>query len=139
MARTLNMKFIRYLNLFEKITKVHTQHCFNYNSTIIFLVPKQFMGKALGEEGKNVKKLSSILGKKVKIIILPSGIEDIEEFILSIVYPVKFKSLEVKDDCVTISAGMQTRAALIGRNRSKLNEMKEILEQYFKIKNIKIA
>jgi NusA-like KH domain protein len=133
------MKFIRYLNLFEKMTKVRTQHCFFYNSTIIFLVHPQDVSRAIGESGKNIKKLSQIMEKKVKIIPIPKGPEEIEKFILDIVYPVKFKSVEVKDGCVTISAGMQSRAALIGRNKTRLNEMKEILEHYFGIKELKIA
>ena len=73
------MKFMRYLNLFEKITKVRTQHCFFYNSTVVFLVPKAEMSKAIGESGKSIKKLSQILEKKVKIITLPSGSEDLQK------------------------------------------------------------
>lgn len=139
MARTLDMKFIRYLNLFEKITRVRTQHCFGYNSTIVYLVPRQEIAKSIGESGKNIKKLSQILEKKVKVIAIPSGIEDIRRFILSIIYPVKFKSIEIKENNITISAGMQSKAALIGRNKTRLSEMKKILEQYFGIKDVRIA
>lgn len=139
MVRTLDMKFIRYLNLFEKVTKIRTQHCFCYKLTIIFVVPQQVMAKALGKEGRNIKKLSRILEKKVKVIVTPSGKEDIEKFILAIIYPIKFKSVEIKDDCVVISAGMQSRAALIGRDKCRLNEMKSILEQYFGIKEVKVV
>ncbi len=139
MTRTLDMKFIRYLNLFEKMTKVRTQHCFLYNSTIIFLVQRQDVSRAIGEAGKNIKKLSQIMEKKVKIISIPQGPEEIERFILDIVYPVKFKNVEIKDGCATISAGMQSRAALIGRNKTRLNEMKEILEHYFGVSELRIA
>ena len=139
MARTLDMKFIRYINLFGKITKVGIQHCFSYNSILIFVVPKISMSKALGEGGKNVKRLSEVLGKKVKIVPEPQGKEDIEEFISAIVYPVKFKGTEIEDDKVTINAGMQSKAALIGRNKSRLLEMKSILNEYFGIKEVRIA
>ena len=133
------MKFIRYLNLFEKITGVRTQHCFNYNSGIIFVVPQQLMSKALGESGKNVKKLSEILGRKIRIIAAPSGKEDIEKFISAIVYPVRFNNVEVKEDSVVISAGLQSRATLIGRNKTRLLDMKKILEEYFGIKDVRIG
>jgi NusA-like KH domain protein len=139
MSRIIDMKFIRYLNLFEKITRVRTQHCFFYNSIIIFLVPRAEMSRAIGESGKNIKKLSQILDKKVKIIPCPLGPEDIQKFIIDVVYPVKFKSIEIKEGVVTINAGMQSRAALIGRNKGRLNEMKEVLEQYFGAKDLKIA
>jgi len=139
MARTLDMKFIRYLNLFERVTKVRTQHCFFYNFTIVFLVPRSQVARAIGEGGRNIKKLSQILEKKVKIISIPLGKEDMHRFVLDIIYPVRFKNIEVKDNGVLISAGMQSRASLIGRNKRRLNEMREILEQYFGIKEIRIA
>ncbi len=91
------MRFIRYLNLFEKITGVRSQHCFDYNSTIVFLVPQQFVAIAIGENGKKKKKLAEILGRKARVIAIPSGIKDIERFVVTIVSPLKFKSLEVKD------------------------------------------
>ena len=139
MARTLDMKFIRYLNLFERVTKVRTQHCFFYNFTIVFLVPRSQVARAIGEGGRNIKKLSQILEKKVKIISIPLGKEDMHRFVLDIIYPVRFKNIEVKDNGVLISAGMQSRASLIGRNKRRLNEMREILEQYFGIKEVRIA
>ena len=139
MERTLDMQFIRYLNLFEKITRVRIQHCFSYNSTIIFVVPKMVMAKAIGENGKNIKKLTEILERKVKVIAEPEGREDIERFILSIVYPINFKNVDIKDDFLVINAGRQNKAALIGRNKTRLEEMKNILESYFGIKDVRIA
>lgn len=143
MARTLDMQFIRYLNLFEKITKIRTQHCFLYNLTIIFVVPKHIMAKAIGEQGKNVKKLSEILRKKVKVIASPEADgktkEDIEEFILAIIHPLKFKNLEVEGSKLTINAGRQSKAALIGRNKVRLHEMEDILDSYFGIKELRVA
>lgn len=133
------MKFIRYLNLFEKITKIRTQHCFVYNSIIIFVVPEKVMARAIGEQGKNIKKLSEILGKKVKVIAAPKGKQDIEKFILAIVYPVRFNNLEMKEDKLIIVAGMQSKAALIGRNKTRLLEMQKILEDYFGVKKVRIA
>lgn len=139
MARTIDMKFIRYLNLFEKITRVRAQYCFFYNSTILFLVQLGDVPRAIGESGKNIKKLSQILEKKVKIIAVPRGKEDILKFASDIVYPIKIKNIEIKDDCANINAGVQNRATLIGRNKTRLAEMKEILGQYFGIKELKIT
>lgn len=139
MERTLDMRFIRYLNLFEKITKVRTQHCFGYNSTIVFLVPRPQIARAIGEAGGGIKRLTQILEKKVKIIAIPFGKEDLKNFILDLTYPVKFKSLELNGNSLIINAGMQSRAALIGRNKTRLSEMKEILEQYFGIKEVRIV
>ena len=37
MVRVLDMQFIRYANLFNRITHLTTNHCFEYNHTIIFV------------------------------------------------------------------------------------------------------
>ncbi len=139
MARTLDMRLIRYINLFKKVTNMRAEHCFSYNNNLIFVVPKNKMSKAIGENGRNVKKLSEILGKKVKIIASPQGRESIEDFISAIVHPVKFKNLDVQGDKVIINASKQSKASLIGRNKTRLNEMKNILQEYFGINELRMV
>ena len=68
MVNTIDMQDMRHLNLFERITKIHTRFCFWYNEAIIFCVPRKFISRAIGENGKNVKRLNEILGKRIKII-----------------------------------------------------------------------
>ncbi len=138
MVKTINMQVMRYVNLFEKISKVRADHCFMYNNNIIFVVPKALVSRAIGEDGKNVKKLNKILEKKAKVVAKPEKDEDAENFILSIVYPVKFKNFEVTDNEIIISAGHQSKAALIGRDRCRLEELNKIIKSYFN-KELKIV
>lgn len=138
MVKVLDMRFIRYANLFERITRIRAQHCFSYNSMILFVVPRNFVSQAIGKDNSNLRKLSDILGKKIKIVPAPTGIDSIENFVSVIVHPVKFKAIEVKDEQAIINAGAQSKAALIGRNKSRLDEMSEILDQYFGIKKVLI-
>jgi NusA-like KH domain protein len=127
--KTLDMQFIRYLNLFEKITRVRTKNCFSYNNMIIFGVQPIFVSKAIGENGRNIKQMSEIIGKKIKVIAFPS--RNIYEFICKIIEPLKFKSLEMNDKDVIINAGRQSKAALIGRNRQRVEELNEIVKEYY--------
>jgi len=127
--KTLDMQFIRYLNLFEKITRVRTKNCFFYNNVIIFGVPHILVSKAIGEGGNNIKKMSEILNKRIKVISFPS--RNIFEFVCKIIEPVKFKSLEMNDKEVIINEGRQSKAALIGRNRQRLEELNQIVKEYY--------
>jgi NusA-like KH domain protein len=138
MIKVLDMQFIRYANLFNKITKIRCSHCFEYNNTIIFAVPKKFVMKAIGKDSNNLSKINQVIGKKIKIVAIPRGKEDIESFVSLITKPVKFKAIEIKDNEAIISAGSQNKASLIGRNRVRLNEMTNILEQYFGVKKVMI-
>ena len=63
---------------------------------IVFCVPKNMISKAVGENGKNAKTVSGILGKRIKIIPKPDGLNNIKSFIESIVSPLTFKELEIK-------------------------------------------
>lgn len=136
MVKTLDMQFIRYANLFGKITNIRTNHCFEYNNMIVFAVPRIFVRKAIGINNENLKKLSEILKRKIKIVPIPNGKEEIEKFVSVIVSPVKFKAINIKENDVIINANTQNKASLIGRNKVRLNEMQNILDQYFGIKKV---
>jgi len=136
MVKVLNMQFIRYANLFNKITRIRTNHCFEYNQAIVFAVPRKLVTKALGPDNQNLKRLYKAIGRKVKIVAIPKGREDIENFVSVITYPVKFKAIEIKDDNVVINASSQSKAPLIGRGKKRLEEMKNVLHQYFGVKKV---
>ncbi|MDD5193095.1 MAG: hypothetical protein PHF67_00760 [Candidatus Nanoarchaeia archaeon] len=138
MIKVLDMQFIRYANLFTKITNVRTNHCFEYNHTIIFVVPKGLVKKAIGLQNRNLEKLSQIIGKKIKIVAIPLGRPDIKNFVSIITKPVRFKSIEIQDDEVIINAGPQSKASLIGKEKVRLGEMENILKQYFDIRSVRI-
>lgn len=131
MMQTLDMRFIRYLNLFSKVTGVRSKNCFVYNNFLVFAVPSFSVSKAIGPEGRNVRKLVDIMQKKVKIISLPESIEDAEKFISEIIKPIQFKSLEINGDEIIISGSRQTKATIIGRNKVRLLELKKVVEEFF--------
>lgn len=131
MVNTIDMQDMRYLNLFGKITRVSTRFCFKYNETIFFCVPRLLVSRAVGGEGRNVKKLNEILRKKIKIIPIPLGVQHAKQFIEAIVSPVTFRDLEIKDNEIILTAGSQSKAALIGRNKRRFLEMQKIVKSYF--------
>ena len=138
MVKILSMQFIRYINLFTRITNIKTNHCFEYNNAIVFAVPRSLVSKAIGANNSNLRTLSEIIRKKIKIVAIPNGIEDIENFVSVITYPVRFKSIEVNEDSAIINANNQSKASLIGRDKRRLEEMKNVLDQYFGIKKVMI-
>jgi len=138
MVNTIDMQDLRHLNLFNGITRISTRFCFSYNEALIFCVPKKLVSKAIGEQGKNVKKINQILHKRIKIIPSPRGIEDVKIFFEAVISPTSFKDLEIKDNEIIITAGMQNKAALIGRNRRRLLELQKIAKGFFN-KELRIA
>tara|TARA_Y100000310_G_C20377817_1_gene666583 strand:+ start:185 stop:610 length:426 start_codon:yes stop_codon:yes gene_type:complete len=141
MVSTIDMQLMRYINLFSRISKVHTTKVFVYNNVIVFAVPKPLVSKAVGKDGANVKKLGETLRRKIKVISIANeeSKEDIERFVSDVVSPVTFNKIEFKDGGVVVSAGRQSKAALIGRGRVREKELSEVLRNFFKIKGVRIA
>jgi len=125
------MQDMRHLNLFGKITKISTRFCFKYNEAIVFCVPRKLISKAIGKGGKNIKHMNEILKKRIKVVAAPKGIQDAKSFIQAVVSPVNFKDLEVNGNEIVLTAGSQSKAALIGRNKRRLLEMKRIVKDFF--------
>ena len=139
MAKTIDMQFMRYINLFERFSGVSTSDCFVYNNILFFGVPKSKVFKALGPRSSNVKKLSEVLRRKVKIIEMPLGEEGRKKFVLDLIDPIEANKVEFNEKEVVVSAGMQSRAMLIGRDRIREREMLEILNRNFGIEKVKIC
>lgn len=123
---------MRYINLLDRASNVKTKQCFTYNNTIFFAVPRELVSKAIGPSALNVKNVQENLGKRVKIIAAPNGLEDSLKFVQDLVAPNKFKSLEIKDKCFVLTAGNnQNKAVLIGRNKRRFLELAAILKDIF--------
>ena len=140
MAGTIDMQLMRYINLFARTTKVTTR-CFVYNNQIFFVVPKVKVSVAIGKGAINVKKLSGILRKKIRVIAMPlaDGDESIEKFVEDIVAPIEFNKVDVKNGEIVISAGKHSKAALIGRNRVREKELGGVLGDFFGVSRLRIA
>ena len=121
---------MRYLNLFEKMTGVSTRYCFKYNDFVVFCVPRHLVSMAIGENGRNVKRMSEVLRKRIKVITAPDGIYHAKQFIEAIISPLRFKDLNISENEIILTAG-SNKAALIGRNKRRFLEMQKIIHDYF--------
>ena len=135
----IDMKTMRYLNLLDKVAHVKTSKCFVHNGSIFFAVNKNDVSRAIGPAAINVRRMQEKIGKNIRIIEETENLKDIKMFIEDIVSPVRIKSAEIKDNSVVITAGnSQTKASLIGRNKQRLEELKDIIQNFFNM-NVKIV
>ena len=134
----LNIKEIQWINLFERVTRIKSSACFDYAGNLVFLVKPALVSRAVGRDGMNVKRLSGIVHKRIKIIAIPSqNAGSLERFTLSIIYPNKIKQIQITDNEVLIRAG-KSKASLIGRDRARELELQGVLENLFKIQKLRI-
>jgi transcription antitermination factor NusA-like protein len=124
---------MRYINLLDRVTRIKTTRCFAYNNSIVFAVPKSFVMQAVGKNGSNVHYLQEKIGKKVRIIAETNG-KDMERYIQDIIEPGQFKEMKVEGNELIITAGnMQNKANLLGRNKTRLEELREIVKDDFNL------
>jgi N utilization substance protein A len=141
MAGTIDMQLMRYINLFARTTRVQTTRVFVYNNQIVFAVPRAKVSLAIGKDAVNIKRLSEILRKRIRVVAMPAvdSNEAIGKFVEDVVAPIEFNKIEVRGDSVVVTAGRQSKAALIGRGRQRERELAEVLRNFFHIGKFRIA
>ncbi|MBU3940478.1 MAG: NusA-like transcription termination signal-binding factor [Nanoarchaeota archaeon] len=132
----LDMELIGYINLFEKITRCHVKDSFPYSDKLLFVVGPGQASKAVGKKGANIKKLSDMINKKLKVVEFS---DDPATFLKSFISPIKAQKIEINCNIAEITVrGRQEKGLLIGRDKNNLNCLKEIVKKYFKIEDVKI-
>jgi len=129
----LNLKEIQQINLFEKISRAKVKDCLIEENEITFIVEEGNVKKALGENNKNLKKISEMLKKPVHIIAFSKVPE---KFIGNLIYPIKAK-IKLEDDVVHITPkDYKTKGKIYGRERENLKKIRSLTQKYFKIKDV---
>jgi len=137
MKKVYDVKLMQWITLFENLSGAKVKDAFLRNSSVNFIVEKGDLWKAVGKQGKNVKKIENLIKKKIRVIEFD---EDVCRFVGNFIYPIKVEKIELEDKVVNICAqGAQTKGLLIGRESKNLKELKEILLRYFDIEDIKVV
>lgn len=117
---------------FEKITHVMPSDYLNTETTIIFLVPQESLGKSIGKSAQNIQKLGVIFRKRV-IIIADSS--DMELFIRNFFGNIAILDMDVKDIMgeknVTLIIEEKDRGIAIGRSGERIKAAKVFLKKKF--------
>lgn len=144
MVIKLDTNSLKLMTLFETITRANLQDYFEVEGIKYFVVQKGEIGKAIGRQGANIRRLQDIMKCSIKIV---EHSDDILEFIKNLIYPLKLYSAEVKQenrdnknvDVVYLEAvDIKTRGLIIGRNASSLRNLEKAIQRYFDVKEIKV-
>lgn len=138
---TTRIKFdlntIKSISLFENITHSSVKDCFEQQDRLVFIVNPGEIGKAIGKEGANIRRISALLKKKIKIIEFSP---ELIEFVKNTIMPLKAEDITESEGIVTITPpDTETRGMLIGRGAATLRGFEEAVKRYFDIKEIKVV
>ena len=131
MFNKIDKDTIQNINLFENITKARVKNYFINNDVLNFIVDNTEMGKAIGKNAINIKRLTSLFKKKIRIIEFNNNPII---FLKNLIYPLKPQEINLNNSFIEIKADLKTKALLIGRNQQNLNLYNDILTYYFNLK-----
>ncbi|MEA3378693.1 MAG: NusA-like transcription termination signal-binding factor [Nanoarchaeota archaeon] len=122
-------EIIGYINLFEKITKTHVKSCFFDEDILVFIVGPSELGKALGKQGANIRKLGNLFNKKLKLLEYNPNPK---RFIANLIYPIKAEEIRLEDDIIKIkAANNKEKGQIYGREKSNFKKIKNIFAKFF--------
>ena len=126
---------MKLITLFESMTGAKVKDCIS-NERLIFIMEENEMGKAIGKNGVNIKRMENALKKKIKLIEFNN---DVLQFVKNIIYPIEILDIKQEEDDIIIHGkDTSTKAMLIGRERQNINHLIGIVKRYFDVNDIKV-
>lgn len=127
---------MKIIQIFESATGARLKDAILNDNSLMFIVQEGDMGRAIGKNGSNIRKIESLLKKNIKVTEFSS---DISKFAGNLMMPLHAKNIEVSEGILSIYCNdTRTRAMLIGRERSNVNFITGILRRYFEVKKVRV-
>lgn len=138
MKITYDANSMKLMSMFENLTRSKVKDCFENKGAVIFVVGEGEIGKALGKGASNVKRIESMLKKRIRIIEYSS---DIIRFVSNVIMPNRAKDIVYEEGIITIiPQDSQSRGYLIGRAAEVLRNNESIVQRYFsEVKEMKVV
>lgn len=134
--QTYDVELIKIINLFENVTKSRVKEAFYMKETLTFIVFEGDIYKALGKNLENLKKIETMLKKKIKIVEFNT---DLAKFIRNLIYPYRVDDVNVDGKIITIhDEDTKTKGLIIGAKAQNLRQYESIVKKYFDIDEIKV-
>ncbi len=131
----LNAEELEYMNNFEKMTKAKVVDCILKENDITFIVEKGNVGLAIGKKGSIVEKVKNKMGKEIHVYEYS---QDPKQFIRNLMFPINILEVEIEKEKATVKVDPEQKKRAIGREGKKINNVREIMERHFGIKEIKV-
>ncbi|MBM3200490.1 NusA-like transcription termination signal-binding factor [Candidatus Woesearchaeota archaeon] len=128
--KVITEEIIGYINLFENVTRARVKDCYQGQEALTFIVYEGEAGKAIGKNGENVKRLTSLIKKRIKVVEFS---EDPLRFVSNLIFPIRAGVNFEDHNIIAIKGhGAKFKQAVLGPERKNLKELQTIVSNYFK-------
>jgi len=139
----LTSKEMSYIALFENITSATARDCIvdDELNRIIFVVKEGDLGVAIGKNGKNIRLLERMTGKKHEII---EHADKPDQFIRNALKPARVNEVRITErldgkSIAVVSVNPRDKGVAIGKNGRNAERIRFLAKRYFQIENVSIT
>ena len=131
-------KTLELMSYFESQTKCNVKECFTDRNGVINFIIKDKIYRAIGKDGANLKRMEGKLRKKIKITTYS---DDVVQFTLNLLKPLKTKDVTYDQESkkITITPEPESRGYIIGRAAQNLRNYEFIIKRHFPIDKIEVV
>lgn len=137
---TFNEETIKYVSLFQDITRSTVIDCLDAEDRLIFVVKQGDIGRAIGKKGENVARLRKLMNRDIYVIEY-SGIP--EEFVKNVFrsYDVKKVELEQRGSVThaTVTVDTTKKGKAIGKDGKNLRLARQLIGRHHPIQSVSVA
>ena len=126
------------INLLEENTGARAKDVIAFEDSIVFVVEKGDLGRAIGRNGNNIQKLRRAFDKNVEVV---EDAEDVKQFAQNVFYPAKVIEAKQSNDKKTLLVKVENkdRGIAIGKGGERIKRAKTLFERHFQIDDVKIV
>ena len=130
---------IKYITLFESLTRATVIDCVQEDNALGFLVKKGDMGRAIGKKGSNIEKVRKTVGKSVLVI---ESDENQREFIKKLFEPAEISNIQFKENGdgknVIIEVRKIDKRKVIGDEGRRIKIAKQLAKRHCMVDDISV-
>lgn len=136
---TISNAEIQLINMLESSTGAHAKDVVMTGDSVIFVVEKGELGKAIGKGGVNIKRMRYAFKKNVEVV---EAADDLRGFLANIFKPVKLVDvLEATSGdrkVVSVSVDNKNKGLAIGRGGERIKKARALAKREFGCDDVRI-
>ena len=132
----LDAETIKLSSMFESMTTAHVKDCFKEEDEVVFVVMPGHMAKAIGKQGVNVKKMSNLLKKNVRILEFS---DNPVTFVRNVLRMANVDIIEDQGNVVIHCPDTKTKGQVYGREKERLEKLQKLTKRYFPSCDVLVA
>ncbi|MFP4169587.1 MAG: NusA-like transcription termination signal-binding factor [Methanomassiliicoccales archaeon] len=137
---TFTAETLRYISLFENITKTRVKDCLETEDKLVFVVEPGHANRAVGKGGEHVIKLKNVTGKNIQVIEYAN---EPEKFIRNVFYNYNVQNVEIENRGsvvhATVTVDPKVKGRAIGKNGRNLKIARDVVNRHHNVQSISVA